>query len=202
MQLVLGTHNRKKGSELQLLLEPYGFVLKTLADFDDPIDVVEDGDTFQGNAQRKATQQACHLNEWVIGEDSGLCVKALDGAPGIFSARFSGPDATDAENNAELLKQLQDATDRRAYYVSHITLADPQGQVVIDCEDTCHGRIVTTPRGSGGFGYDPLFELAEYHKTFGELGPTVKAMLSHRARAIRQFVPKLLRLRNNLEENQ
>ena len=201
MQLVLGTHNRKKGAELQQLLGPFGFALKTLADFDNALEVVEDGDTFQANAQRKATQQAQHLHEWVIGEDSGLCVNALDGAPGIFSARFAGPNATDALNNAKLLEQLEQTTDRRAYYVSHITLSDPQGNVRIDCEDTCHGRIAAAPRGTAGFGYDPLFELAEYHKTFGEMGPAVKAMLSHRARAIRRFLPHLLRLRDERERN-
>lgn len=195
MQIVLGTHNRKKGAELQLLLKPFGFELRTLADFENPLEVIEDGDSFQANAHRKATQQARHLNQWVIGEDSGLSVPALDGAPGIFSARFAGPDATDAENNAELLRQLNGQHDRRAFYVCHVSLANPLGQVVIDCEDTCQGRIVGAQRGTGGFGYDPLFELAEYHKTFGELGPAVKSLLSHRARAIRQFMPQLLRVR-------
>lgn len=200
MQLVLGTHNRKKGAELHLLLAPFGFELKTLVDFSDPIEVVEDGDSFEANARLKATQQARHLNEWVIGEDSGLCVKALKGAPGIYSARFSGENATDEDNNAELLKQLADTPKgkRSAFYVSHVTLSNPDGEVLIDCEETCHGHIVTSPRGTGGFGYDPLFELAEYHKTFGELGTAVKSTLSHRSRAIRRFLPALLRLRNEM----
>ena len=198
MQLVLGTHNRKKGSELQLLLQPFGFELKTLADFENAIEVIEDGTTFQANAHLKATQQAQHLNQWVIGEDSGLCVPALDGAPGIYSARFAGPNATDEENNQQLLRRMDDCSKRDAYYVSHVSLAAPDGQVRIDCEATCHGRIVTSPRGTGGFGYDPLFELAEYHKTFGELGPAVKSVLSHRARAIRRFLPQLLQLRDEL----
>ena len=198
MQLVLGTHNRKKGAELQLLLAPHGFELKTLADYPNAIDVVEDGDTFQANAHLKATQQAKHLGQWVIGEDSGLCVAALGGAPGIYSARFAGPQADDESNNAKLLEQLdgKPTEQRHAFYVSHVTLARPDGTVAIDCEETCHGRVTTAARGTNGFGYDPLFELLEYHRTFGELGAAVKATLSHRSRAIRRFLPQLVRLRS------
>ncbi len=201
MLLVLGTHNRKKGVELEKLLQPFGFELKTLADYPNSIEVVEDGDSFEANARLKATQQAQHLNQWVIGEDSGLCVKALNGEPGIHSARFSGDDATDEKNNAELLHRLEGVPQakRGAFYVCHVTLADPNGTVAIDCEDTCHGQIVTVPRGGGGFGYDPLFEIREYHKTFGELGSTVKSTLSHRSRAIRRFVPQLLHLAEKLD---
>ena len=200
MLLILGTHNRKKGIELHQLLEPYGFELKTLADVSDPIEVVEDGDSFQSNAQKKASQQAVHLGQWVLGEDSGLCVDALDGAPGIYSARFSGENATDEKNNALLLEKLAGlpAEKRTAYYVCHMSLADPSGEVRVDCEETCKGRILTDARGVGGFGYDPLFEIPEYHATFAELGTTVKAMLSHRSRAMRQFVPKLLRVTREL----
>ena len=194
MLLVLGTGNRKKGVELSQLLSPFGFELKTLADFDNAIDVVEDGDSFAANAQKKAQQQALHLGEWVLGEDSGLCVDALDGRPGIYSARYSGDGATDESNNALLLQELAGVPlhKRTAHYVCHMSLSDDQGNVVIDCEDICRGRIIEQPRGEGGFGYDPLFELAEYHMTFGEMGVSVKAMLSHRSRAMRRFVPQLL----------
>jgi XTP/dITP diphosphohydrolase len=131
-----------------------------------------------------------------LGEDSGLCVEALGGAPGIYSARFSGPGATDASNNERLLTRLVGVPRERrgAYYVCHMTLSDPDGNVRIDCEGRCHGRIREQASGAGGFGYDPLFELAEYHRTFGELSGAVKAVLSHRARATRQFVPQLLGL--------
>lgn len=196
MLLVLGTHNKKKGMELRELLTPFGFELRTLAEVSNPIEVVEDGDSFAANAQLKATQQALHLNEWVLGEDSGLCVDALDGRPGIYSARFSGPNATDERNNEHLLAQLQGIplARRAAHYVCHMSLSDNQGNVLIDCEGICRGRILESPHGSGGFGYDPLFELPEYHKTFGELGASVKSILSHRSRAMRQFVPNLLAL--------
>ncbi len=196
MLLVLGTHNRKKGMELRELLEPFGFELRTLADIPGGIDVDEIGDSFAANAQRKATQQALHLNSWVLGEDSGLVVDALDGRPGIYSARFAGPHATDEQNNQHLLQQLEGLPreKRTAHYVCHMSLSDPKGQVRIDCEQQCRGFILSSPRGSGGFGYDPLFELPEYHRTFGELGSAVKSMLSHRSRAMRQFVPQLLQI--------
>jgi XTP/dITP diphosphohydrolase len=195
-ELVLGTHNLKKRRELELLLAPAGFQLKTLADFPEAIAVVEDGQTFAENARKKACQQAVHLRRWVLGEDSGLCVDALDGHPGVRSARFSGEQATDESNNQLLLERLANVPIERrtAHYVCHVTLSDPSGIVLVDCAARCHGRIALQPAGSGGFGYDPLFEIAEYHRTFGELGDAVKAVLSHRGRAIRQMVTHLLRL--------
>jgi XTP/dITP diphosphohydrolase len=196
MQLVLGTRNRKKGIELAELLAPWGFELISLADLPNSIEVDETGDTFTANARLKACEQAKHLGRWVLGEDSGLAVDALKGAPGVYSARFSGEGATDESNNRLLLERLGSTPleRRTAHYVCHATLADPAGNVRGESEDACHGRMVFEPRGSGGFGYDPLFEVVEYHRTFGELGPAVKAALSHRARAIRQLIPTMLRL--------
>ena len=188
--LVLGTNNRKKGEELGALVAPLGIRVATLADFPTAIEVEETGATFAENAALKATVQARHLNQWVLGEDSGLSVAALGGAPGVFSARWSGPNATDASNNAKLLAELRDRPpdQRAAYYTCHICLSDPNGEIVIRAEDYCHGRIRFEPAGDGGFGYDPLFEIVEYHRTFGELGPSVKSCLSHRGRAMRQFI--------------
>lgn len=194
--LVLGTNNRKKGLELAELFGPLGLKLITLADCDNPIEVVEDGDTFTANAGLKATKQARHLGAWVLGEDSGLQVDALQGAPGVYSARFSGPEATDASNNRLLLEKLDGVAPakRTAGYVCHMTLSDPSGAVRAESEAYCRGRIVSAPRGSHGFGYDPLFEVPEYHRTFGELGPVAKAILSHRARAARRLIPALVEL--------
>jgi len=191
--LVLGTHNTKKRLELEALLAPLGLQLETLADHDAAIEVVEDGDTFADNARLKATVQAKHLGCWVLGEDSGLCVDALGGAPGVFSARYSGADATDQSNNAKLLAELEGVphAKRRAHYVCHSVLSDPAGKVRAECHGECHGILRTEPDGTGGFGYDPLFEIAEYHQTFGRLNPAVKSVLSHRARALRQLVPQL-----------
>jgi XTP/dITP diphosphohydrolase len=189
----LGTHNEKKRRELAELLEPLGFQLQTLEQYPDALDVVEDGDSFAANARLKAVEQAKHLGRWVLGEDSGLVVDALGGAPGVYSARFSGPHATDEQNNRRLLEELgKTPLERRtAHYVCHMTLSDPQGQVRAESEESCRGRIRFAPAGSGGFGYDPLFEIPEYHRTFGELGPAVKAALSHRGRAMRRLVPQL-----------
>lgn len=194
--LVVGSRNRKKVGELLELLGPHGFRLRTLDEFPQSIEVAETGDTFTANAALKACEQAKLLGEWVLGEDSGLAVEALDGAPGVYSARFSGPDATDESNNRLLLEKLGDLPPERrgAYYVCHMTLSDPQGVVRVDCEGRCHGRIRREASGQGGFGYDPLFELVEYHRTFGELSSTVKSVLSHRSRASRQFVRLVLAL--------
>ena len=194
--LILGTHNRKKAQELARLLSPHGFELRTLQDCPEAIAVVEDGDSFAANAGLKASQQAQHLGQWVLGEDSGLVVDALDGAPGIRSARYAGPNATDETNNRRLLQQLGDLPRQRrtAHYVCYMALADRNGQVRFGCQAICRGRIRFEPAGTAGFGYDPLFEVPEYHRTFGQLGGAVKGVLSHRARAMRRLAPKLLEL--------
>jgi XTP/dITP diphosphohydrolase len=194
--LVLGTSNRGKGRELAGLLAEVKLELLTLADFPDAIDVVEDGETFADNARLKATQQARRLHRWVLAEDSGLMVDALDGAPGVYSARYSGPNATDESNNRLLLEQLgQTPTEKRtARYVCHVTLCDRSGEIRAETESFCPGRILFEPEGSHGFGYDPLFEVVEYGRSFGVLGPEVKARLSHRGRAARQLVPALVEL--------
>ena len=195
-RMILGTHNRKKCGELRGLLDPLGIELRSLAEVNNPLTVDETGSTFMENARLKATEQAVHLGEWTIGEDSGLCVPALGGAPGIYSARYSDPDATDAKNNAKLLDEMGefDGTQRDAYYVCTIALAAPSGQICLEAEGRCWGRILRALRGEGGFGYDPMFEITEYHLTFAELGTTVKSVLSHRARALEKFIRGLKRL--------
>jgi XTP/dITP diphosphohydrolase len=194
LRLVIGTHNRKKGAELAELLAPWGFTVVTLDDFPNAIEVVEDGETFAANAALKATQQARHLGQWVLADDSGLEVDALGGAPGVYSARFAGPNATDEANNQRLLSDLggMPVEKRTARYMCHVTVADPAGTIRAESHGVCHGRIRFEPAGSNGFGYDPLFEVVEYHRTFGELGPHVKRALSHRSRALRAILPKLL----------
>ncbi len=194
--LVLGTGNRKKGAELAELLAPLRLEVQTLADFPEAIQVEETATTFAENAARKATEQARHLGRWVLGEDSGLLVDALGGAPGVLSARYSGPGATDASNNAHLLTQLGSTPleKRTAHYVCHMAISDPAGRIAAQREAVCRGRILLEPRGTHGFGYDPLFELVEYHRSFGELGPVVKACLSHRARAARALAAELVGL--------
>jgi XTP/dITP diphosphohydrolase len=194
--LVLGTRNQGKVAELSALLAPLPLTILTLADFPAAIEVEETGDSFAANAALKATQQAKALNAWVLGEDSGIAVAALAGAPGIFSARYAGLHATDEQNNARLLAELADAPPERrtARYVCQVALSDPEGNVHARCGATCNGRILREPAGSAGFGYDPLFEIVEYHRTFGQLGSSVKAALSHRARAVEKLIPRLAEL--------
>lgn len=190
--LLLGTSNRKKVVELEAHLLPRGFSLKTPADYSDPLDVEETGETFIENARIKAIAQARARGVWAIGEDSGLCVPALGGQPGVISARFSGPGATDSSNNAKLLQLMETIPDpdRAAYYVSTVVLCDPEGQIVIEASGECWGRILKQPRGIAGFGYDPLFEVPEYHRTFAEMGLQVKRAISHRSRALRSFLTR------------
>ena len=199
--LVIGTHNRKKGAELVELLAPYQFRIVTLAEVDQAIDVVEDGESFAANAKKKAVQQAQHLNRWVMADDSGIEVDALQRAPGIYSARYAGPNACDEDNNRRLLEELGELPlhQRTARYVCHVTVSDPAGNVRAESHATCGGRIRFAPSGQNGFGYDPLFEVLEYHRTFGELGPTVKRVLSHRSRAVRAIVPQLAMLASSGE---
>ncbi len=171
MLLVVGTRNRKKREEILEILGDLGLDLRDLTSWTDAPEVVEDADTFEGNARKKAVELARFLNQWVLGEDSGLVVPALNGRPGVYSARYAGKQGDDEANNARLLAELAPLTDdrRAAYYVCTAALADPEGNVRAVVEGRCHGVILREPRGIGGFGYDPLFLIPEYHQTFGEL---------------------------------
>lgn len=197
--LVLGTHNQKKRRELEQLLAPLGLQLKTLADFDRAIEVEETGTTFAENAALKASEQAKNLGLWVMGEDSGISVVALNNQPGVYSARYSDPGATDDRNNEKVLAELADTPleKRTAFYTCHMAVSDPNGEIRATAEDYCYGRMRFEPSGENGFGYDPLFEIPEYHKTFGELGPSIKRVLSHRSRAMRRIRAKIEDLMDN-----
>jgi XTP/dITP diphosphohydrolase len=194
--LVLGTRNTKKRQELAEILADLPLELRDLTAYPDAPEVVEDGATFEENARKKARDLARALGQWVLGEDSGLVVPVLKGRPGLLSARYAGTQGDDAANNAKLLAELAPFPDdqRAAYYVCTAALANPQGDVQEVTTGTCHGLIVRDYRGSGGFGYDPLFLIPEYHQTFGELSPRVKHALSHRARALERMRPALRRL--------
>jgi XTP/dITP diphosphohydrolase len=202
--LVLATRNRKKGEEMIRLISPpwepnprlERLAVKTLADYPDLPDVVEDADTFEGNARKKAIETAQALGCWAVADDSGLAVDALGGAPGVLSARYTGGHGDDEANNRRVLAELAEVPDERrgAAFVCALALADPSGEVRAVVEARCRGRITREARGAGGFGYDPLFLIPEYHQTFGELSPLVKHQLSHRARAFARLRPVLERL--------
>jgi XTP/dITP diphosphohydrolase len=189
-KILLGTTNKKKVVELRPAFESIGVQLVSLAELSSTLEVDETGETFIENARLKAIAQAKHHGLWTLGEDSGLCVPTLNGRPGVYSARFAGQGAGDEANNDKLLDELRGKTgvERAAYYISTMSLASPEGVSVIEAEGRCWGRILERRRGSGGFGYDPLFEIPEYHLTFAELGLTVKTVLSHRGRAVRVFL--------------
>jgi XTP/dITP diphosphohydrolase len=192
-RLVIGSRNTKKLVELRDLLGDLGVDLTDLAPWPDLADVEETGTTFEENARLKATAYARATGEWVLAEDSGLVVPALKGRPGVYSARYAGTHGDDAANNRKLLAELAPlpADRRAAYYVCGAALADPTGDVRAVAEGRCHGVIVDEPRGTGGFGYDALFLVPEFHQTFGELGLRVKQALSHRARAVVQLRPAI-----------
>jgi XTP/dITP diphosphohydrolase len=194
--VVLSSRNRKKSQEVAEILRPRGITVVSLEEFPEIGEIIEDGQTFAENAAKKAAQPAAHLRRWVIGEDSGLMVDALGGAPGVYSARYSGPGATDESNNQKLIAALRDVPDARrtAAYICSIALADPSGQITVTAEARCRGVITREPRGTNGFGYDPYFLIREYNRTFGELGAIVKQQISHRARAFAQWLENLRRL--------
>ena len=194
--LVLGTRNTKKRREIEEILGDLDITLEDLSQYAEAPLVVEDGDTFEANARKKAAETARAIGKWVLGEDSGLVVPVLHGRPGVHSARYAGKQGDDAANNARLLAELSPLpeSDREAYYVCTAALADPRGTIRAVVEGRCHGRIIAEHRGQGGFGYDPLFLVPEYHRTFGELSPRVKHALSHRAKALEHMRPYLRRL--------
>jgi XTP/dITP diphosphohydrolase len=189
LKVVLATRNRGKVRELQDHLSGLGWEILTLDQFPRAPTLIEDGNTFQENARKKAQTIARALGLWALGEDSGLVVDALGGAPGVFSACFAGPNATDEENNRKLLELMREIPpeQRTAHYECHLVLADPEGAIRAEASGQCHGLIATEPRGREGFGYDPLFVVPEYHRTFAELGLVAKRYLSHRARACEQL---------------
>ena len=194
--LVVATHNRGKLDELRLLLAPLGVQVLSPQDVAKrPITVIEDGDTFDANAKKKALAVAGITMMLTVADDSGLEVDALGGAPGVRSARFAGERATDAENNAALLAALdalesdphgsRSGESYKARFRCVLALVDPlvkDGDPFL-VEGTCEGRIARAPRGSGGFGYDPLFIVDGIEKTMAELSEEEKSRISHRGRA-------------------
>ncbi len=191
--IVLASHNRKKAREFAQLLRPHGVELQIAADFPDAPAVAETGTTFAENAALKATETARVLRAWCLADDSGLVVDALGGAPGVYSARFAGPGATDEDNNRKLIDALAGvpAAQRTARFECHLAVADPAGTQVLAVAGSCQGRIVDDHRGAEGFGYDPHFYVPEMDKTFGQLTLEQKGRISHRAQASRELIAQL-----------
>ena len=198
MRILIATMNTGKLREYErLLAEVPGLELETMAALPEAIDVVEDRDTFRGNALKKAMEIATVAGMPCLADDSGLEVDALGGRPGVYSARYAGEGSTDAENNAKLLDELSGIADdeRTARFRCAIVIVDQSGRELAMAEGACEGRIGSEPRGSHGFGYDPLFVPEGYAQTMAELGPETKNEISHRAKAAAKLVPILRELR-------
>lgn len=183
--VIVATGNPGKLTEMQVYLGELGWqlALKPAA-----IEVEETGATFTENARLKATEVALATGQWAIADDSGLMVDALDGAPGLYSARYGHSDADRIER---LLAALGERPDRSAQFVCALALARPDGSVALETEGICRGQILSAPKGSGGFGYDPIFYLPEAGLTFAEMTPAQKERCSHRGIAFGQLMPAL-----------
>lgn len=202
MKVLLATGNRKKAAEIVAILGGegnHGLEFASLADFPNLPPVIEDGTTFLENARKKARAAAAATGLPTIGEDSGLEVDALGGAPGIFSARYAGERATDRENNEKLLREMRGIPQgkRGARYRCVAVLAFPDGREEV-AEGACEGEIAFAPKGSGGFGYDPIFLLPS-GRMMAELSPPEKDAISHRGKALRKTREKLFVHRKDAE---
>ncbi|HXJ19089.1 MAG TPA: RdgB/HAM1 family non-canonical purine NTP pyrophosphatase [Polyangia bacterium] len=187
MRVVVATRNRGKLREIVPLLADLALELVTIDELAPEAELREDGVTFEENALAKARQAAAATGLPAIADDSGLEVDALDGAPGVYSARYAGPVADDDRNNAKLLEALRDvpAGRRGGRYRCVATYVDPARAMELACAGRCEGEILTAPRGTGGFGYDPLFLVPALGLTMAELPLDQKNGLSHRAAAFR-----------------
>lgn len=185
LEIVVATKNKKKLQEIREILKGFNLKLSSLADCNKVPRIIENGRTFKENAIKKAMKIAQFSKKLTLGEDSGLCVNALNGAPGIYSSRFSGKNKSDTQNNLKLLRLLKDLPlkKRTAYYVCAVALADKDGLLGV-VEGRCSGIIGFNPKGKLGFGYDPLFLIPKYNKTFAQLGEKIKHKISHRYYAL------------------
>jgi XTP/dITP diphosphohydrolase len=193
MKLVFASKNKGKAREIQEALRLPGLEFQSLNDFPDLPEIIEDGTSFLENALKKARTISQSLNLPVLADDSGLEVDFLQGAPGIYSARFAGPKATDRENYEKLLTLVDGVPEaqRTARFVCVLVLSLPSGEW-FKAEGTCEGRITAAPLGNQGFGYDPVFYLPDRQKTMAELPLEEKNRISHRARALEKIKPILL----------
>lgn len=189
-EIVVATKNEGKVRELKELLAKLPVQLKDLNEFPNIVEPEETGTTFSENAVLKAQSYALQTGIWSLADDSGLEVEALGGAPGVFSARYAGENATDQDRIAKLLRELNETQNpnRRARFVCAMTLADETGKIKFLTEGVCEGKIALSPSGANGFGYDPIFIPANFEQTFGELASDVKQKLSHRAQAAQNII--------------
>ncbi len=187
-KIIIATRNKGKAKEFEGLFQAYGYAIETLLDHPEIPDIPETGNTFKENAYEKASVLAKELETIVLADDSGLEVDALDGAPGIYSARYAGEHGNDQKNNQKLLQELKEleTENRDANFICSLVLVGPDKEPLF-VEGKVYGRILKEPRGENGFGYDPLFYIPEKEKTMAELTSEEKNKISHRAKAIQQL---------------
>jgi XTP/dITP diphosphohydrolase len=183
--LVVATSNPGKVKEMQVYLQDLGWELQLKPA---ELEIEETGETFIANACLKASEIAKATGEWSIADDSGLMVDALDGQPGIYSARYG---SSDADRISRLLKELGTEPNRGAQFVCAIAIARPDGTIALQVEGICRGEILDTPRGTGGFGYDPIFYVPAQQQTFAEMTPDLKRSHSHRGQAFQSLLPQM-----------
>ncbi|MCM1983534.1 RdgB/HAM1 family non-canonical purine NTP pyrophosphatase [Lyngbya confervoides] len=186
--LVVATQNPGKLAELQQLLGQTQFQLQPMPP---ELEIAETGATFQENAILKARQTAQYTGHWAIADDSGLAIEALDGAPGIYSARYA---ETAQARIDRVLRELKGQSNRRAQFVCHMAVAQPDGQIVAEAEGICPGEILEACVGAGGFGYDPIFWVPSQQQTFAQMGSDLKHEIGHRGLALQQLMPQLQHL--------
>ena len=184
--LVLATTNQNKVREFKQFVSEFPVEIKSLSDFGPLPEVIEDGSTFDENAYKKARHYAKVLGIPAIADDSGLVVEALSGAPGVRSARYAGDGATDQDNCRKLLAEMEGESNRKASFVCVLSIAVPSGPA-LTYEASCEGTILDSPRGSNGFGYDPLFYYEPYGKTFAEISLEEKNKVSHRGKVLNEL---------------
>ncbi len=192
--LMVATGNPGKVQEMSAYLAqtPWELKLKPAA-----LEIEETGSTFLENAALKASQVAVATGAWAIADDSGLRVNALDGAPGLYSARYG---KSDADRIARLLREMEGKTDRQAQFVCAVAIARPNGSIAFQTEGICPGEIALAPAGTGGFGYDPIFYVPEYGMTYAEIPPELKHRISHRGLAFAAVLPELERLAQEMQD--
>ncbi|MCG8565362.1 MAG: XTP/dITP diphosphatase [Desulfobacterales bacterium] len=198
--LVLATTNKGKLKEMRELLKDFPVDIKGLDDFGPIPEVIEDGETFDENAYKKASFTARVLGYPALADDSGLCVDALDGAPGVYSARYAGEDATDEKNVEKLLQAMENEENRKAAFQCVISIAIPTGPA-LTYEGRCEGVLTREPQGDNGFGYDPLFYFPEFDKTFAQLSMDEKARVSHRGKALAEVISEMDKIIDWLDIN-
>lgn len=190
--LVLATRNKKKLIEIRDLLAGLDFNVLSTNDFNDIPEILEDADTFEGNATKKAVETARATGKLALADDSGLIIDCLNGEPGVHSARFAGENATDEDRYKKVLSLLDGVPKEKRIARFKCAVAVADGESVTVVMGVCEGEITTEPKGSHGFGYDPIFIIPSYNKTFAELGSEIKNQISHRAIALKKAKEILL----------